>query len=350
MSIARNPGVALMRQPLTPHNRWVRRHPPLPGPLLDGYFGFAAERQRVFYARFNRQQPPWTTDAVLQLYKFTNCFRASDRVSQYLIANVLNAKYSEEDAFLRVLLFKFFNRIETWERIVLHLGEVSASSFSATDCSRVLDEALRQNERVYTAAYIMPAVARFAAGRKHESHLALLGAMLANGAPAQIAACRTLEDVFHALRQWPSLGPFLAYQYAIDLNYSSILNCDENEFVEAGPGAKSGLRRCFKSFGDFSDADVIRWVADRQEDEFLRLGLQPVTLFGRALHLIDCQNLFCEFDKYARVAYPNTSPTGRIRIKQRFRPLNTDLPYAFPAGWGLRVPHRPPKETVAGRR
>src|SRR5258707_9985183 len=45
------------------------------------------------------------------------------------------------------------------------------------------------------------------------------------------------------------------------------------------------------------------------------------TLFrSRRLQLIDCQNLFCEVDKYARVAHPNIAGrTGRTRIKQKFR-------------------------------
>ena len=42
-------------------------------------------------------------------------------------------------------------------------------------------------------------------------------------------------------------------------------------------------------------------------------------LNGRRLQLIDCQNLFCEVDKYARLAHPEiTGYSGRSRIRQRF--------------------------------
>ena len=45
-------------------------------------------------------------------------------------------------------------------------------------------------------------------------------------------------------------------------------------------------------------------VTERQEDEFERLGLRFRDLWGRRLQLIDCQNLFCEVSKYARVKHP----------------------------------------------
>ena len=45
-------------------------------------------------------------------------------------------------------------------------------------------------------------------------------------------------------------------------------------------------------------------MAENQEDEFARRGIEFQTLWGRPLQLIDCQNLFCEVDKYARVYHP----------------------------------------------
>ena len=47
------------------------------------------------------------------------------------------------------------------------------------------------------------------------------------------------------------------------------------------------------------------------------------TLFGRRMQLIDCQNLFCETDKYSRVAYPKiTGLNSRVKIKQRYKHNN----------------------------
>ena len=93
----------------------------------------------------------------------------------------------------------------------------------------------------------------------------------------------------------------------------------EMGFVKAGPGAKDGIAKCFKDFGDYSFEDIIEMMADNQEVEFERLGLDFNTLWGRKLQLIDCQNIFCEVGKYARVAHPEiVDYSHRTRIKQKF--------------------------------
>src|SRR5271165_5611856 len=55
--------------------------------VFDTYWRFAVERQRIFFARLNGNGAP-TGDAILRTFKFTNAYRASDRVSQYLIRNI----------------------------------------------------------------------------------------------------------------------------------------------------------------------------------------------------------------------------------------------------------------------
>ena len=77
-------------------------------------------------------------------------------------------------------------------------------------------------------------------------------------------------------------------------------------------------------------------MMDIQAREFERLGLSFETLWGRALQLIDCQNLFCEVDKYSRVAHPDVvGRTGRTRIKQRFEENAELIEYWYPPKWGL---------------
>src|SRR5690606_17361184 len=109
------------------------------------------------------------------------------------------------------------------------------------------------------------------------------------------------------------------------------------DFVVPGPGAKDGIRKCFASLGDYSEADIIRWVTDNQESEFERLGINFQSLWGRPLQLIDCQNLFCETDKYARVAHPEIQGiSDRKRIKQIYRPSSYQkIEYFYPPKWGI---------------
>jgi hypothetical protein len=87
--------------------------------------------------------------------------------------------------------------------------------------------------------------------------------------------------------------------------------------------------------------DIIQGCVDDQETFFQSVGEQPVTLFGRRLHAIDIQNLYCETDKYARAAHPsfNISPSPKPqKPKQTFKPLD-DVPEPFfPPKWQLAAP------------
>jgi hypothetical protein len=160
--------------------------------------------------------------------------------------------------------------------------------------------------------------------------------MMEDNVPRRIVECRTMQKAFELLLSYPMIGEFLAYQYVTDLNYSTMTNFSEMEFVVPGPGARDGIHKCFASLGGLTEADIIRLVADRQEDEFNRLGLPFETLWGRPLQLIDCQNLFCEISKYARVAHPEfIGISKRTRIKQRYRANGNTIDYWYPPKWGL---------------
>src|SRR5690349_12726961 len=60
-----------------------------PTAVYDTYWRFAASRQAMFMKRVAGERPPWTDDPVLASHRFTNVYRAADRVSQYLIRYVL---------------------------------------------------------------------------------------------------------------------------------------------------------------------------------------------------------------------------------------------------------------------
>lgn len=308
-------------------------------PVFDTYWRFAAARQALFMRRVVGERPPWTDDAILATHRFTNVYRAADRVSQYLIRHIIyEGDQRDEEIFFRALLFKFFNRVETWEELVTSLGVPSWKSFEFERYAHVLDSAFARGETIYSTAYIMPSPA-FGSTRKHRNHLRLLEHMMRDGAPKRITRARSLGEVYDVLRSYPSLGDFLAFQFTIDLNYSELIDFSETEFVIAGPGARDGIRKCFSNTGGMKESDIIQAVTERSDREFQRLGLVFHTLWGRPLQPIDCQNLFCEVDKYARVAHPEIKgASGRTRIKQRFTPNPSPLPQWYPPKWGIKVP------------
>jgi hypothetical protein len=326
-----------------------------PTPVFDTYFRFAHERHQMYLRRLAGITQPdlLTGDRILQTYRFTNAFRAADRVSQYLISEVI-PKGSQEpvEVLFRVLLFKIFNKIETWEKITEILKETPSwvdfrsdpRGFGTAQSGFAryagLLEGLSLLGPIYSSAYVMPNPAMGHA-RKSTNHIALLTSICWNGdLISYLSRCTTSQvDMFHALRKFPSLGPFLAYQYTIDLCYTKQFHAEDHGFVVAGPGAKDGIRKCF-GLSRLSDDDAmfaIQYTASVADQKFAELGLEPPTLNDRKLELIDYQNLFCETDKYARVAHPEVVVgQKRTKIKQRYRPSDRPLLlFVAPPSWYL---------------
>jgi NTP pyrophosphatase (non-canonical NTP hydrolase) len=326
-----------------------------PTPVYDTYWRFAAERQEIFFRRIEGQLPPWTSDTILRAYKFTNAYRASDRVSQFLIRHVIyrnDLPDTREEVFFRILLYKMFNRIETWELLENTLGTITWEEYDFQRYDQILSDALARDERIYSAAYIMPSAGSLGHNRKHRNHLTLIEHMMADELPKHLSDTPSMQEAFEMLRSYPSLGDFLAYQFVTDLNYSPLMHFSEMAFVVPGPGALDGIRKCFADRGGLNDAEIIRFMADRQETEFERLGLRFHSLWGRRLQLIDCQNLFCEVGKYARVRHPEIDGiSGRARIKQRFQANSTPITYWYPPKWGINdlVVARPPSVSTSLR-
>jgi hypothetical protein len=317
----------MMRQPV-PRKR-----------IYDLYWYFASERQATFERRAAGALPPWTDDPVLLTYKFCNVYRAADRVSQYLIRQVAyhtETDTTPEDRVFQIVAFRTFSKVETWETVQQLIGRYpTLDDLASCRFKAALDETRHRNGGLYTGAFILCATNAYGQARKHHNHVELFRHMFLHDRLAEeMLDARSLQDVYQLLHRYPLMGDFMSYQTAIDLNYSALVNFSENDFTKPGPGALRGIRKAFESLGDYTPDEVIHWMVDHQDDELARLGLQFNGLWGRPLHAIDCQGLFCELDKYCRIAAPELA-SARKRIKARFTPNNAPVPFFFPPKWSL---------------
>ncbi len=323
---------------------------PRPG-VYDLYWTFAADRQQVFERRVEGRPRPWTADRILQEFKFCNVYRAADRVSQYLIRRVAynETDDSSADKLFRIAAFRVFSQPATWEGAIDRLGRQPAlEDLRSGAFEAALDDVKRERGGLYTGAFILCATKAFGFEEKHKNHVALLRQMFFDhDAARRLRESRSLEQVVRFLQGFPLIGSFMSYQIAIDLNYSDLVMFDENDYTQAGPGALRGIKKAFIDTGTYTPSAVIRWMVERQEEEFERLGLAFSGLWGRALHAIDCQGLFCELDKYCREAVPQLA-SNRVRIKCRFNPSSAPLSFFFPPKWGIN--ERLPKSANGGNR
>lgn len=315
---------------------YVRQRPVVRQEAYDLYWQFAAKRHAIFEKRLAGLPGPWTDDDILREYKFCNVFRAVDRISQYLISEVAyNPAVDQiEDRLFQIVAFRLFSKAETWDHIVSNLGSApTLANLRDNSFLEAIASAREAGGPIYTAAFILCATNAYDRSTKHENHVELLRHMfLREHLGTRIVAAKSLAEIFRLLKQFPLIGDFMAYQLAIDLNYSAHVNHSEDEFTCPGPGALRGIKKGFAGLGDYSPTDVIRLMVDRQEEEFARLGLTFNGLQGRRLHLIDCQGLFCELDKYCREALPHLK-SNRSRIKARFAPMSSKLEIFLPPKW-----------------
>ncbi|WP_299749591.1 nucleotide kinase domain-containing protein [uncultured Tateyamaria sp.] len=317
----------------------VRSEEPRPRKgVYELYWTFASRRQQAFERRAAGERAPWSEDPILREYKFCNVFRATDRVSQYLIREIAygSETHKPADLLFQIVAFRTFSSPRTWDGLRAILGRhpriedlVDGSFLRALDTQRARTGGL------YTGAFILCANKAYGYDLKHRNHVALFHDMFVeNNLAEQIRGANSFERIVGLLQGYPLMGPFMSYQTAVDINYSNVVSFDEDDYTQAGPGALRGIKKAFESLGDYGPTDVIHWMVERQEEEFERLNLRFDGLWGRRLHAIDCQGLFCELDKYCREAVPELK-SARSRIKARFRPSPEPLDLRFPPDWDL---------------
>ena len=306
---------------------------------LKYYFYFIQERMNIFWSRYNHRDH-LTDDPILKEYKFTNVYRACDRVSQYLIRNVIYKdldKYIPEDVLLRILVFKVFNKIETWDYLS-SLTDITVDSFNVEMLSKALTRR-QQNYPIFSNAYMMTGSysGYHDISAKHQVWLQMIEDEFIKGEGLKkVLKATSMAEVYNQLRNYPLIGDFLAYQYTVDFNYSPYLNFDEDSFVKAGVGAVRGIKKCFFSYGN-SFEDAIYFIHDHFEELQERYGyIDFCPLPGRKLKLIDLQNCFCETDKYLRAKMPELK-VGNVRIKQRYKPTKETINFYFPDKWDVTL-------------
>lgn len=305
--------------------------------VYDLYWYFAYERQNIFWKKLDGEESPWTEDKILQTYKFCNSYRVNDRVSQYLLKNIIynGKKYKNENMIFRIVLFKLFNKESTWKLLLDNFEDITLNTFDIKKYSEVLEGALSTGVKIYNDAYISCANKAFGYKRKHDNHLALLNKMfIEDRMQDKILKCKTMQEAFNIVKSYPLIGNFMAYQLVTDINYSDVVNWREDEFTVAGPGSLRGIKKCFIDKGKMNNEDIIRYMFGHQDKEFKRLGLEFKRIGNRPLQLIDCQNIFCELDKYCRQALPDLK-SNRTKIKKKYVAKQDRINYIYPPKWHI---------------
>ena len=262
------------------------------------------ERERARLAKEAGSPRPWTTDHVINEWRFCNVNRCDDRETRWIFKHVIKAHAASPVLWFNLAIARFIN----WAPTLSCLGY-----FDDWEEERFISEisALQAHkEKVYTGAYMIPAGP---AGTEKHVYLAraVFGKLWSLRAQAPTQNACSAWDVF--LRQAPLMGDFLRNQIITDMRYSHHLvsAIDWETYILPGPGTQRGLNRLHTL------PLKHKWKAEEASQALQALRTRIVEQDPNwASTLRDINNLsncMCEYDIYCRVLNNEGTPRARYQ-------------------------------------
>lgn len=311
--------------------------------MSDRFFEFARERMAIWHRRQEGELRPWTTDTVMDKFRFTNVYRELDATTVWFAENVREPMTNRPEVLLATVLFRWFNRITTgeaiftktdpdgmpataWENLLIDYRKEFTSMF-------ILRHAVTHycgNGPYVTGAYIIKTpdgytklegvlwcVEQFMlqehllSDKKNEGLVNWEAA--ANWMPEGRVS---LEQAWNWLRKFPYLGDFMAYEIVTDLRHTALLDSapDIMTWANPGPGAMRGLNRIHLRHKDHRQPKHV-FVCEMREllEAASASSVWPENPLGLPVEMRDIEHTLCEFDKYERARLGEGRPRGVYR-------------------------------------
>ncbi len=275
---------------------------------VEQFFDFARERYKIYLLRLARQPAPWTDDPVLREWSFCNIFREDDKTTRWFRKHVRDPlDRGKGEVFLATVAFRWFNRIETAERI--------RDLFADWDTNEVRRR-LAFVKPVVTGAYIIKTP-----NGKNKLEGVLWCIEQVKAALPKVAddiqVVETLEEAHKILCELPYLGNFMAYEIVTDLRHTIYLETAKDIMSWACPGPG-----CARGLGWVTDDDPETYRYSSKADEEQMLGLMRELLLCSTFEfnwhpdwprweMREVEHTLCEYDKYKRAQ-------GGQKLKRRY--------------------------------
>lgn len=305
----------------------MRENCPYPAPTWENatswesYLYFVWEREAIKLARENGHSAPWTSDPILSQYKFTNVRRRDDRVSIWIIENIIEPYKNRDDLWFTLLIARLINWPPTLKRLLeANVIPCEPSQFNPVKFSEVIENFKKSTSKVYSGAYMVYPTKMDVGGNKSESLAKyIIGAAVKNAVEIQdsiFTGKPSIERLVVKLSECFGISTFIAGQVAADLTYAKGHLYDAEDlltFAPIGPGSSRGLnylhgRAPFASWSQIEFNQALQEARDRVVEE---LDIIDVTLH-------DIQSTFCEFSKYVRTLLKEGKPKSNYKPETEF--------------------------------
>lgn len=282
-----------------------------------------------------RTKPPWTSDAILSTYRFTNVRREHDRETKWLIKHITsNSDLCYTDKLLNVILFRLFNKHETAELLSMPIKFSEQPDWNPEWYRAVFEAAEAEDPGIkfFTSAFntggLKTACKNYLPKKDPKNSMPMrilyfVRTLFVSDIAGELMECTQQNEICSVLSAYKGIGDFLAYQMFVDMTYIEEFPFSENEFTVAGPGCRLGLDYLFIDKDGMTYEECLFWLRDNIDDLFtdsLGKNWDPNRVFwdlprqDRYLNLMSLENCFCELSKYIKLK------KGAGKTRKRYSP------------------------------
>jgi len=283
---------------------------------LKKFFYYMSERQNIWYRRFVLEQPPpWTENKLFQELRLCNVYRELDRGTNFVTEHIMGADAKPEDLLFRILLYRMFNEIGTYNVLRPLL-----KNFNGEKAAEILIKKQLRGEVVFRGSWLTAGTGLHGPGSKIRDYCQVAEGVYRTRKDfySMISKTRNIREGWEAIKGVKWMGGFMGYQVALDYSYITELGWKEDEWVYVGPGAKKGIYWLMgespltdsdlKDLEAFSKKPVdyeqaIRNLQENQASYFKKFGLEFKKWNGKDLDVHNCEFSLCEFNKTMRAQH-----------------------------------------------
>ena len=271
--------------------------------MVKKFVWFIGERENIRLSKEAGHQRPWTTDPILNNWRFCNVNRNDDTETKWIYKNIIDKHSNSNLLWFNLVMARFINWHPTL-KAVGYMHQWDRKKFVTT---------IRHIEgKVWTGAYMV----KSHIGVPKEEYVAdILEHMWWErmGSPAFSGGHVCCSHWATWFLNFPGVGNFMANQIVTDMKYSHHLVAapDWESFCLAGPGTQRGLNRVY---GRDKDERLHQGLAIDMLTTLRDVVIKRNDYFTEVFRdLNNLSNCLCEFDKYQRVLLGEGTPRARYK-------------------------------------
>lgn len=268
-------------------------------PDYASLFYWVREREDI-RKRKDCGQPPsvWTSDPILQTYRFCNVRREDDRVTVWVRENIRKPYKDHQYLWLMLCIARQINWPATLQQLI-SMGAWPDFDFKPGEMTAVLNNWKMAGQKVYTGAYMISAPAQKGADKQAYIAENVIGDLWRRRDVFEkhfsgVPSLRRTHELIMRSNGW---GNFMAYQAVVDMRFTHLLQHagDALTWAAAGPGTLRGLNR-------LHGRGLNLIIPQDQALREMRAIYEVVeSETGVKMDFSDVPNILCETDKYLRV-------------------------------------------------